>query len=124
MQRRAASVYVLPGNHESAGMTGELSSKFGLLHFHEQSFEAGGFHIAGLGYSNPTPFNTPGEYSEREMARHLAAFAKLNPFKLTPVIQLDDGSDALTHVSGRWAACSSAFSFALRAGNSGSGPHR
>ena len=67
MQARAERVYVLPGNHESAEMTAALCRKFGLHHFHEQSFEAGGYHIAGLGYSSPTPFNTPGEYSEKEM---------------------------------------------------------
>jgi Icc-related predicted phosphoesterase len=31
--------------------------------------------VAGLGYSNPTPFNTPGEYSEKELAARLAGFA-------------------------------------------------
>ncbi len=29
--------------------------------------------MAGLGYSNPTPFHTPGEYSEAELAERLAA---------------------------------------------------
>ena len=29
---------------------------------------------AGLGYSNITPFNTPGEYSEEEIATALTAF--------------------------------------------------
>jgi Icc-related predicted phosphoesterase len=29
---------------------------------------------AGLGYSNITPFNTPGEYSEEEIAQALSAF--------------------------------------------------
>ncbi len=70
VQARAGRVYVLPGNHESAEMTAALCLKFGLHHFHEQSFEAGGYHIGGLGYSSPTPFNTPGEYTERELAEH------------------------------------------------------
>jgi hypothetical protein len=82
MQRRAAGVYVLPGNHESAEMTGELCRKFGLHHFHEQSFEAGGYHIAGLGYSSPTPFHTPGEYTEKEMGQRLAKFSTLKPLVL------------------------------------------
>ena len=71
LQRRAGRVYVLPGNHESADQTSRLCQKFGLIHFHEQSIEAGGYHIAGFGYSNPTPFNTPGEYTEEEIARRL-----------------------------------------------------
>ena len=33
--------------------------------------------IAGLGYSNLTPFNTPGEYTEEELAAHLEKFADL-----------------------------------------------
>ncbi len=39
-------------------------------------------HVAGLGYSSPTPFNTPGEYSEEEMAARLAKFADLKPLVL------------------------------------------
>ena len=82
MQRRGERVYVLPGNHESADLTSALSAKFGLRNFHERSFQEAGFHIAGLGYSTPTPFNTPGEYTEEEMAQHLATFAALKPLIL------------------------------------------
>ena len=35
-----------------------------------------------MGYSNPTPFNTPGEYSEKELGRRLAQFAGLKPLIL------------------------------------------
>ena len=48
----------------------------------ERSIQAGGYYIAGLGCSTPTPFNTPGEYSEDEMARRLAPFAGLKPLIL------------------------------------------
>jgi Icc-related predicted phosphoesterase len=82
MQRRAGSLYVLPGNHESAEATSKMCEKFGLEHFHGRSFEAGGYHIAGLGYSNPTPFNTPGEYTEKEMGLRLEKFADLKPLVL------------------------------------------
>jgi Icc-related predicted phosphoesterase len=73
---------VLPGNHESAGQIAEFCRKFGLRDFHEKVFEAGGYQVAGLGYSNPTPFHTPGEYSEAELARRLAPFATLKPLVL------------------------------------------
>ena len=33
--------------------------------------------VAALGYSNPTPFNTPGEYSEQELAERLSKFQEL-----------------------------------------------
>ena len=82
MQRRAERVYALPGNHESALQTAKMCAQFGLHHFHEQSFEADGYHIAGMGYSTPTPFNTPGEYSEAEMALRLEKFAGLKPLIL------------------------------------------
>lgn len=59
-----------------------LCRKFGLRDFHEQSMEIAGFHLAGLGYSSPTPFATPGEYSEPEMARRLEPFAALDPLIL------------------------------------------
>jgi uncharacterized protein len=79
---RGERVLVLPGNHESASRMAALCRKFGLRYFHEQSIEIEGFHVAGLGYSSPTPFNTPGEYSEPEMASHLEPFAAFHPLIL------------------------------------------
>lgn|SRR5574340_632638 len=79
---RPGKVWVLPGNHETEAEIRRFCEAFGLNAFHGRSFDAAGWHIAGLGYSTPTPFDTPGEYSEREMARHLAPFAKLNPLVL------------------------------------------
>ncbi|MFB3825205.1 MAG: metallophosphoesterase [Bryobacteraceae bacterium] len=79
---RPGKVWVLPGNHETEAEVARFCETFGLNAFHGRSFEAAGRHIAGLGYSSPTPFDTPGEYSEREMARHLAPFAKLKPLVL------------------------------------------
>ena len=82
LRSRGDRVWVLPGNHESAEQIAEFCRKFGLRDFHEQVFEAGGYQVAGLGYSNPTPFHTPGEYSEAELARRLAPFATLAPLVL------------------------------------------
>lgn len=82
LRPRAARVRVLPGNHETEEQIAAFCRKFDLAEFHGRSFEADGFHIAGLGYSNPTPFDTPGEYSEEEMARRLEPFAKLAPLIL------------------------------------------
>ncbi len=89
-------LWVLPGNHETADQIASFCGQFGFHDFHGKHFEAGGYHFAGLGYSNPTPFNTPGEYSEQELTTHLAKFAGLKPLVLvchapphdTP---LDDG---------------------------------
>lgn len=82
LARRAPAVYVLPGNHESEAGVARMCEQYGLHPFHGRTIEAGRYRIAGLGYSNPTPFNTPGEYSEQEMARRLAAFEGIEPLIL------------------------------------------
>ena len=82
LERHGEKVWMLPGNHESARQIEDLCAKFGFRNFHEQAWQAGKHWIAGLGYSNPTPFNTPGEYSEQELARRLEKFAGLAPLVL------------------------------------------
>ena len=82
LRRRAERMYVLPGNHESPSQITAFCDKFGFHDFHGKSTEIGGFHVAGLGCSSPTPFNTPGEYSEAELAARLAPFAGLQPLIL------------------------------------------
>jgi len=82
LARHADRVYVMPGNHETAAQIAGLCRDFGLHDFHEQHAQWGRYHVAGLGYSNPTPFNTPGEYSEAELARKLEGFAGLAPLVL------------------------------------------
>lgn len=71
--------WTMPGNNETAEQMEAFCAAFGFRHFHEASFELDGTHFAGLGYSNPTPFDTPGECSEEELAARLARFAGLRP---------------------------------------------
>ncbi len=82
LERRGDKVWVLPGNHESAGQVAEMCEKHGLHNFHEKQFTLGKWKVAGLGYSSPTPFHTPGEYSEEQIAARLAPFASLDPLVL------------------------------------------
>ena len=82
LRRRRENMYVIPGNHESAGQIASLCARFELHDFHEHHLKAGNWHIAGLGYSNPTPFNTPGEYSEAQLAERLQRFTTLSPLVL------------------------------------------
>jgi len=82
MKKRATKVYVLPGNHESAGQIATFCTQFGFHDFHGETLRIGNHYVAGLGYSSPTPFNTPGEYSEAELAERLARFQKLKPLVL------------------------------------------
>jgi uncharacterized protein len=79
MKRRAGSVYVLPGNHESERDIAEFCERHGFVNFHGGTLAIGDTQVAGLGYSTPTPFDTPGEYSEQEMAARLEKFAALKP---------------------------------------------
>lgn len=79
---RADRVYVLPGNHETTQDIADMCSRYGLHDFHGQTLKIGKWHVAGLGYSSPTPFDTPGEYSEAEMASRLLPFAGLQPLVL------------------------------------------
>jgi len=82
LARRADRLYLLPGNHETAAQTAALCREFGLQDFHEQHAQWGRYQVAGLGYSCPTPFHTPGEYSEEELAARLEKFAALKPLVL------------------------------------------
>jgi len=82
LQQRGERVYVLPGNHESARNVAEMCDRFGLHNFHQQHMTVGRWQVAGLGYSNPTPFETPGEYSEAVIAEKLKPFAALDPLVL------------------------------------------
>jgi len=71
-------LWVLPGNHETHEQTRTFCGHFGFIDFHRQvrtlNGAKGRITWAGLGYSNITPFNTPGEYSEEEIAQALSAF--------------------------------------------------
>jgi uncharacterized protein len=82
LQRRGDRVYVLPGNHESAEQVANMCARYGLHDFHQRHFQIGNWHVAGLGYSSPTPFNTPGEYSELQLQERLQRFADLKPLVL------------------------------------------
>jgi len=102
LQTRGERVYVLPGNHESADQVAGMCARYGLHHFHERHFQVGRWYVAGLGYSSPTPFNTPGEYSEAQLATRLQRFAELEPLVLvchappfgTPLDRIREGLHA------------------------------
>jgi uncharacterized protein len=99
LQARGERVWMLPGNHESDEQVAQVCKRYGFRDLHGNTTRAGRYAVAGLGYSSPTPFNTPGEYSEPEMARRLAAFSGLRPLALichcppfgTPLDRIRDG---------------------------------
>lgn len=79
MQHHGDRVYVLPGNHESERDIADFCSRHGFVNFHGATLEIGTLRVAGLGYSSPTPFDTPGEYTEEEMASRLREFEAFKP---------------------------------------------
>ncbi len=108
-------LWLLPGNHETHQQTRALCDQFGFVDFHRQVRSLGGAHWAGLGYSNPTPFDTPGEYTEEEIGEALAAFDGLQSLylvvhfpphgtRLDQVGLLGRGSHAGSRVLRDWVA--------------------
>lgn len=79
LRQRSGSVHVIPGNHETEDQVAQLCEQFGLHAFHGQSFQVDQYYVAGMGYSSPTPFDTPGEYSEEELGQRLSVFNGLKP---------------------------------------------
>ena len=102
MRGRREHVYVLPGNHESARDIATFCERFGFVDFHGGMVEIGGVRFAGLGYSTVTPFDTPGEYREDEIAERLEKFAAWKPQVLichspplgTPLDRIKEGLHA------------------------------
>jgi uncharacterized protein len=82
LAKQAGRTWVIPGNHETAEQNHEFCAGAGLLDFHQQLRQIGSNYLAGLGYSNPTPFNTPGEYTEEQIAAALGAFRNHSPLYL------------------------------------------
>jgi Icc-related predicted phosphoesterase len=102
MKHRRERVYVLPGNHESATDIATFCERFGFVDFHGATAEIGGVRFAGLGYSTVTPFNTPGEYGEDEIAERLEKLVEWKPQVLvchspplgTPLDRIKEGLHA------------------------------
>lgn len=97
-----ARVYVLPGNHESERDIAEFCERFGFVNVHGKAETIEGVRVAALGYSTITPFDTPGEYTEEQLAERLAPFAEFEPQVLichsppldTPLDRIHEGLHA------------------------------
>jgi uncharacterized protein len=79
-------LWLLPGNHETHASTRAVCEKYGFVDFHRcvRALKSadGVIQWAGLGYSNVTPFDTPGEYTEEEISVALGAFEGKDPLYL------------------------------------------
>ena len=74
--------WIMPGNHETHKETAQFCKRFGFTDFHRQTRKLNGTNWAGLGYSNITPFKTPGEYAEPEIAEALSHFVGMDQLYL------------------------------------------
>jgi len=79
---KGTAMLVMPGNHESDRDIERFCERYRIRNIHNTVVEAAGYRIAGLGYSNITPFETPGEYTEAQIAERLQAWEGLNPLIL------------------------------------------
>ena len=79
LSRRKERLYIIPGNHESAADVSRFAAEFGFHDFHGKSIRIGDWTVGGLGHSNITPFNTPGEYTEPQFLEQLEPFRGLSP---------------------------------------------
>jgi uncharacterized protein len=82
LKRRASKMFLIPGNHETENDIQSICSRYGFVNIHGGLVNVTSGNIAGLGYSSPTPFNTPGEYTEEELATRLSKFADVKPLVL------------------------------------------
>jgi uncharacterized protein len=82
LAKQAKRVWSIPGNHETIQQNQKFCADGGFVDFHGQVRELGSSYWAGLGYSNPTPFDTPGEYTEEQLAEALDSFRGHSPLYL------------------------------------------
>jgi uncharacterized protein len=82
LKPKGENVLLLPGNHESETDIVRVCEQYGFHNFHGEALHLKDVWIAGLGYSNPTPFDTPGEYTEQEIENRLRPFGALHPLVL------------------------------------------
>jgi Icc-related predicted phosphoesterase len=82
LEKFGERVWVLPGNHETDVQSREFCARYGLTDFHRQVRQLGATQWGGLGYSNPTPFDTPGEYTEEQIIEALELFRGRSPLYL------------------------------------------
>jgi 3',5'-cyclic AMP phosphodiesterase CpdA len=61
--------WILPGNHETHKEMAQFCKRFGFTDFHRQTRKLNGTNWAGLGYSNITPFKTPGNIPKAKSPR-------------------------------------------------------
>jgi Icc-related predicted phosphoesterase len=68
-------IYVCPGNDDSPIIDPLLTKSEHVVNIAEKLLEIDGYEIISLGWTNPTPWNTPRECSEEELAKKIEFLA-------------------------------------------------
>jgi len=64
-------VLAVPGNCDKPSLLGILDENENTINLHNSAYQFGGLNFIGLGGSNPTPFNTPFELSEKKIGEYV-----------------------------------------------------
>lgn len=75
-------VLAVPGNCDNPTILKILDQDKNIINLHNSSYEFGGFTFMGLGGSNPTPFNTPFELSEKKISEYIGTLLSRSKGKL------------------------------------------
>ncbi len=67
--------FVMPGNDDPQGVDGAIESATRIEGCDDRVVDFEGYTMLSLGYSNPTPFDSPRELPEDELARRIDAMA-------------------------------------------------
>lgn len=72
-------VLAVPGNCDKPSLLGILDEDENTINLHNSTHQFGGLNFIGLGGSNPTPFNTPFELSEKKIGEYVGTLlSRLN----------------------------------------------
>lgn len=82
-------IYVSPGNDDDAVVDEVLESSSYIINPEEKVIEvAPGIEMMSFGYSNPTPWDSPRELSEEELAKRLTSLADKMSYKSISIFNL------------------------------------
>ncbi len=71
--------FVMPGNDDPPGVEEAIEQAEGVEACDGRMVEFNGYSMISLGYSNPTPFDSPRELSEDEIVKRVSALAEQVP---------------------------------------------
>ncbi|MBN8868364.1 MAG: metallophosphoesterase [Solirubrobacterales bacterium] len=74
-----ARCFVMPGNDDPPGVAEAIVESEGVEECDSKLVEFNGYTMVSLGYSNPTPFDSPREISEDEIYRRVSDLADQSP---------------------------------------------